>query len=68
MMPLRLIFGETTRACNLECPHCRASAIKTRLPEELTTQEAKSFIDSAALFLSQRAMVRPPIAAAISPY
>lgn len=50
MRPLRLIFWETTRACNLECPHCRASAIKTRLPEELTTQEAKRFIDSAASF------------------
>ena len=50
MRPLRLIFWETTRACNLECPHCRASAIKTRLPEELATQEAKRFIDSAASF------------------
>jgi len=50
MRPLRLIFWETTRACNLECPHCRASAVKNRPPEELTTQEAKRFIDSAASF------------------
>src|SRR3990167_2834934 len=50
MRPLRLIFWETTRACNLECPHCRASAVKNRPPEELSTQEAKRFIDSAASF------------------
>lgn len=49
-MDLRLIFWETTRACNLECPHCRASAQKNRSPDELTTQEAKRFIDSAASF------------------
>ena len=50
MLAPRLIFWETTRACNLACPHCRASAIKSRLPEELTTQEAKEFINSAASF------------------
>lgn len=49
-MNLRLIFWETTRACNLECPHCRASAIQSRSPLELTTQEAKEFIRSAASF------------------
>lgn len=46
----RLIFWETTRACNLECPHCRASAQKARSPLDLTTDEAKRFIDSAASF------------------
>lgn len=50
MMAPRLIFWETTRACNLACPHCRASAIKSRLPEELTTQEAKRFLKQAASF------------------
>ncbi len=50
MKDLRLIFWETTRACNLECPHCRASAEKRRSRDELTTQEAKRFIDSAASF------------------
>lgn len=49
-MDLRLIFWETTRACNLECPHCRAQAEKKRSPEELTTQEAKRFLDEAASF------------------
>lgn len=46
----RLIFWETTRACNLECPHCRASAQKGRSPLDLSTEEAKRFIDSAASF------------------
>lgn len=49
-MDLRLIFWETTRACNLECPHCRAQAEKKRSPEELTTQEAKRFLKQAASF------------------
>ena len=47
---LRLIFWEATRACNLECPHCRAQAEKKRSPEELTTQEAKRFLEQAASF------------------
>jgi heme b synthase len=47
---LRLIFWEATRACNLECPHCRAQAEKKRSPEELTTQEAKRFLKTAASF------------------
>lgn len=49
-MNLRLIFWETTRACNLLCPHCRAQAEKKRSPEELTTQEAKRFLKQAASF------------------
>ncbi|HAH19973.1 MAG: radical SAM/SPASM domain-containing protein [Omnitrophica WOR_2 bacterium GWF2_43_52] len=49
-MSLRLIFWETTRACNLECAHCRASAQQKRSAEELTTDEAKRFIRSAASF------------------
>lgn len=47
---IRLIFWETTRACNLGCPHCRASAEFTRSSEELSTAEAKNFISSAASF------------------
>ncbi len=49
-MPLRLIFWETTRACNLGCPHCRASAQSGRSTDELTTDEAKRFIKDAASF------------------
>lgn len=47
---IRLIFWETTRACNLGCPHCRASAESTRSSDELTTAEAKNFIKEAASF------------------
>lgn len=45
-----LIFLETTRACNMKCPHCRASATDTRMPDELTTDEIKKLIDEAASF------------------
>ncbi len=41
-----LVFWETTRACPLECKHCRAEAIRDPLPGELTTEEAIRFIDS----------------------
>ncbi len=41
-----LVFWETTRACPLECKHCRAEAIRDPLPGELTTKEAIQFIDS----------------------
>ena len=50
MNELRLIFWETTRACNLECPHCRASAQAQRSPLDLTTEEAKRFINDASSF------------------
>lgn len=50
MMDLQLIFWETTRACNLECPHCRASAESQSSPFDLTTDEAKRFIEKAASF------------------
>lgn len=47
---LRLIFWETTRACNLECPHCRAQAEGRRSPLDLKTSEAKRFIEQVASF------------------
>ena len=43
--PPRLIAWELTNACNLACIHCRASAIKEPLPGELSTAEAKHFVD-----------------------
>ncbi|MCS4541265.1 MAG: heme b synthase [Euryarchaeota archaeon] len=46
----RLIAWELTRACNLACIHCRASAITEPDPNELTTQEAKQLIDNIASF------------------
>ncbi len=43
--PPRLIAWELTNACNLACIHCRASAIKDPTPDELSTAEAKHFVD-----------------------
>ncbi len=43
--PPRLIAWELTNACNLACIHCRASAIKEPTPDELSTDEAKHFVD-----------------------
>ena len=45
-----LVFWETTRACQLACKHCRASATPAALPGELTTAEGKDFIDQVAGF------------------
>ena len=45
-----LVFWETTRACQLACYHCRASATSLALPGELTTEEGKAFIDQVAGF------------------
>lgn len=42
--PLVLIW-EVTRACDLACFHCRASAQARRDPRELTTEEGKKLID-----------------------
>lgn len=43
--PPRLIAWELTTACNLACIHCRASAIKEPQPGELSTDQAKHFVD-----------------------
>jgi len=51
-----LVFWETTRACPLACRHCRASAIHTPLPGELTTEEGHALIDDIATFGP-----RPPV-------
>jgi len=39
------VAWEITRACALACVHCRATAIPRRDPRELTTEEARTFID-----------------------
>jgi len=36
---------ETTRACDLACLHCRASAVSQRAPDELSTAEAYDLLD-----------------------
>lgn len=46
--PPRLVAWELTRACNLACRHCRADAVTDPDPDELTTDEAKDFIDQLA--------------------
>jgi len=43
-----VVIWEVTRACDLACFHCRASAHRERHPLELTTKEAKKLIDSIA--------------------
>jgi len=48
--PLRVIAWESTRACNLVCRHCRASAQETPSPDELTTGEMMRLVDQIAAF------------------
>lgn len=45
-----VLAWELTRACNLACVHCRAEAQLRRDPRELSTDEAKAFIDDVASF------------------
>jgi heme b synthase len=45
---LRLVFWETTKACNLTCRHCRAVPQRALGPTELTTRRALDLIDQIA--------------------
>ena len=45
---LRLVFWESTKACNLTCRHCRAVPQKALGPTELRTAEAFDLIDQIA--------------------
>ena len=45
---LRLVFWETTKACNLTCKHCRAVPQRRIGPRELTTSSAFDLIDAIA--------------------
>lgn len=49
-----LVFWEMTRACDLACRHCRASAQREPAPDELTLAEGKSLIDEMAALGSPR--------------
>jgi AdoMet-dependent heme synthase len=42
---LNLVAWEITRACNLKCSHCRASAVDDRSPQELSLRECYQVID-----------------------
>ncbi len=45
----RLIFWETTAGCNLRCIHCRRIDVAdTLMSDDLTTAEARDFIDQIA--------------------
>ncbi|MGC8655520.1 MAG: TIGR04053 family radical SAM/SPASM domain-containing protein [Thermoplasmata archaeon] len=44
MKPI-LIFWETTKACDLACKHCRASAITNALPDEMNVDQSINFIN-----------------------
>ena len=46
--PLRLVFWETTKACNLSCRHCRAVPQRSLGPRELTTRRALDLMDAIA--------------------
>ena len=46
--PCRILAWEVTRACNLACRHCRASAQDCPHPDELSTAEGLAFIDELA--------------------
>ncbi len=50
-----LVFWETTKACELACVHCRASAMTHPPPGELDTIEAMALIEDLAHF------DRPPV-------
>jgi radical SAM protein with 4Fe4S-binding SPASM domain len=42
-----MLFWESTARCNLSCAHCRRLDVEAA-PDELTTDEAKAMLDSAA--------------------
>ncbi len=48
--PLRMVFWETTKGCNLRCRHCRAVPESERSSVELTTAEGKRLIDQIGAF------------------
>jgi radical SAM protein len=45
-----LIFWETTKACDLACKHCRASALLDALPDEMTLEQSLSFVEQVKEF------------------
>ena len=45
-----LVYWEVTQACGLACKHCRAEAMPTAHPLELTTAEGQSFLRQLLAF------------------
>jgi len=52
-----IVIWEVTRACQLACTHCRAEALRSRNPLELTTAEGRHLLDDLASFGSPRPLV-----------
>ncbi|QEH33330.1 Antilisterial bacteriocin subtilosin biosynthesis protein AlbA [Aquisphaera giovannonii] len=52
-----IVFYEVTKACDLVCRHCRASAQPQSDPNELSTELAKRLIDQLASFSVQPMLV-----------
>lgn len=46
--PLRLLFWEATRRCNLACVHCGSSCTDEPLPGELTTDQVRQAFQTVA--------------------
>lgn len=42
------VYWELTRACDLACRHCRASAVPGRSADELTTEECEAVLEDLA--------------------
>jgi AdoMet-dependent heme synthase len=65
----RLVFWETTTACNLACSHCRRTEVANELsPDELSGREAESLIDELSrwgrtilVFSGGEPLLRPDI-------
>jgi AdoMet-dependent heme synthase len=65
----RLVFWETTAACNLTCSHCRRTEVADAVsPHELSTQEAEGLIDELSgwgrtilVFSGGEPLLRPDI-------
>jgi hypothetical protein len=52
-----LVIWEVTRACQLVCQHCRADAIPTHHPLQLSTAEGRRLLDDLAAFGPPRPLV-----------
>src|SRR5665811_1058451 len=52
-----IVIWEVPRACQLVCTHCRADAIRTRNPFELSTDEGCRLLDDLASFGTPRPLV-----------
>jgi len=45
-----IVYWEMTQACGLACKHCRAEAMPSAHPQQLTTEESKSFLRQIVAF------------------